>query len=75
MIKLMVLLMSCVLSLVGCSPGIISANPRSIVIQNGEIHNESEVYRIANAHCQSYGRFAVLRPQSTRSGSTFECVE
>ena len=74
MIKLIVLLTTCALFLVGCSPPIISANPRSIVFQNGEIHDEAEMFRLANSHCQSHGRYAVLQ-QGRKTRPTFECVE
>ena len=73
MIKLIVLLTTCAAILVGCSPPIISANPRSIVFQNGDIHDEAEMYRLANSYCRSHGRYDVL--QQGRKRSTFECVE
>ena len=76
MIKLMVLLMTSVLLLVGCSPGIVANNPRSIVINNQDIFNLEEVHRLANAHCQRYGRYAIHRSDNVRDGKmTFECVE
>lgn len=61
--------------LAGCAASLQGANERGGIIGNHGWSN-SKSFAMAQAHCQKYGRKAVINDTSTLEATmTFECVE
>ena len=78
----LIILISILLIMSGCTPYVISSNPRQVTIGNMSSDmisirsNAAESQAMADKECQKYERYAIHRPDTLRDGeATYECVE
>ena len=60
----------------GCTPMVVTSNPRSVVIENTSAMNAAKAQAMADAECQKHGKYAILRLDNVRDGqATYECIK
>jgi len=60
----------------GCTPYLLTSNPRQVTIGNMHTSNAVESQALADKECKKHGRYAIHRPDNIRDGNaTYECVE
>ena len=72
--KHLLILISILLIMSGCTPHVISSNPRQVTIGNAFSSVKSQ--KLADKTCQKHGRWAILRLDNIEDGNaTYECLE
>ena len=60
----------------GCTPIVVTSNPRSVVIKNASAMNSAKAQAMADAECQKHRKYAIYRPDNVRDGqATYECIK
>ena len=72
--KNIVIITSLLLIISGCSPYVISSNPRQVTIGTARNVNAGEAQEMADKECKKHGRYAILR-RAVGADSIYECEE
>ena len=72
--KHLLIILPLLLIMSGCTPHVMSSNPRQVTIGNAFSSVKSQ--KLADKTCQKHGRWAILRLDNIEDGNaTYECVE
>ena len=60
--------------LTGCAAGVMSSNPRSVVIQVGS-ERGGDAQALADSECRKYNRYAKFNRKMSTMEWSFDCVD
>lgn len=64
----------CAVLLAGCAAGVISSNPRSVVIGVGS-ERGGDAQALADAECRKHNRYAKFNRKMSQMEWSFDCVD